>query len=142
MLLICREAGAIEHVIEPRAGVWHAWDGRFVVRVTGEVAGLRVRALGEDGWRQRARLPEPAGRADLPAAVGPSLPALWRGDRLVARGGARLDRPLPGRPAALEARYRPRQPLAGAPFAADRQPGASIGGDETFASGSGSLMLT
>ena len=141
-LLICREAGAIEHVIELRAGVWHEWDGRFVVRVTGEVAGLRVRALGEDLWRQRARLPEPAARADLPAAVGPSLPALWCDDRLVAVAEPGASGPCPAAPAALEARYRPRQPLAGAPFAADRQPGASIGGDETFASGSGSLMLT
>jgi tRNA(Ile)-lysidine synthase len=125
-LLICREPGAIREVIRPRAGEWHLWDRRFAVRVGGEVAGLRVAALGAAGWRQRARLSLPA---DLPAAVAPSLPALWQGDRLlaVAQPGAAL----PGRAqaAAIEARYRPPQPLAGAPFAAgtrsDPAPGCS-----------------
>ena len=115
-LLVCREAGTIDQVIEPRAGVWHAWDGRFVVRVTGEVRGLRVRALGEDGWRQLARLPEPAGRPDLPAAVGQSLPALWRGDRLLAVAKPGSIVLCPAEPVTIEARYRPPQPLAGAPF--------------------------
>jgi len=132
-LLVCREAGAIDHVIEPRAGVWRQWDGRFMVRVTGEVAGLRVSAVGEDGWRQRA---------DLPAVVGSSLPALWRGDRLLAVAEPGSTVPCAAEPAALAARYRPPQPLAGAPFAAGPQPDASPGGEETFASGRGSLMLT
>jgi tRNA(Ile)-lysidine synthase len=141
-LLVCREAGAIEHEIEPQAGVWRTWDRRFMVRVTGDAAGFRVRAVGEDGWRQRARPPQPAGRADLPAVVGPSLPALWQGDRLlvVAEPGSTV--PCATGPAAIEARYRPPQPLAGAPFAAGRPPDASSRAEETFASGRGSLMLT
>jgi hypothetical protein len=120
-LLVCRETGAIDHVIEPQAGVWHEWDGRFVVRVTGEVAGLQVRALGNDGWRQRARLPQPAVSPEVPAAVGPSLPALWRGDRLLAVAEPGAIAPWSSEPAMIEARYRPPQPLAGAPFAAGRQ---------------------
>jgi tRNA(Ile)-lysidine synthase len=141
-LLVCREAGAIDHVIEPQAGVWHEWDGRFVVRVTGEVAGMQVRALGNDGWRQRARLPQPAMSPEVPAAVGPSLPALWRGDRLLAVAEPGSIVCCSTGPATIEARYRPPQPLAGAPFAAGRQQDASLRGEETFASGRGSLMLT
>jgi tRNA(Ile)-lysidine synthase len=141
-LLVCREAGAIDHVVEPRVGVWHKWDGRFVVCVTGEVAGLRVRAVGDDGWRQRARLPEPAVSPDLPAAVGPSLPALWRGDRLLAVAAPGSIVPCAAEPASIEARYRPPQPLAGAPFAVGRQRDAPSSGEETFASDRGSLMLT
>jgi tRNA(Ile)-lysidine synthase len=141
-LLVCREAGAIDHEIEPRARVWHAWDGRFMVRVTGEVQGLRVRAVGEDGWRQLAPLPEPAGRPDLPAAVGQSLPGLWRGDRLLAVAKPGSTVLCAAEPASIEARYRPPQPLAGAPFASGPQQDASARGEETFASGNGSLMLT
>jgi hypothetical protein len=44
--------------------------------------------------------------------------------------------------ASIEARYRPPQPLAGAPFASGPQRDASTRGEETFASGNGSLMLT
>ncbi|MCC2664421.1 MAG: tilS [Geminicoccaceae bacterium] len=123
-LLICREPGAISEVIRPRAGEWHLWDRRFAVRVGGEVAGLRVAALGAAGWRQRARLPMPA---DLPAAVAACLPALWQGDRLlaVAQPGAAL--PDRAQAAAIEARYRPPQPLAGAPFAAGTGPDPAPG---------------
>jgi len=105
--------------------------------VSGRAAGLRVQALGEDGRRSAAL----RRAADLPAAVAPSLPALWRGERPLALA-------QPGSLAAcataavgLEARWRPLRPLAGAPFAAGTrlQPD---GAEEAFASRRGSLMLT
>jgi tRNA(Ile)-lysidine synthase len=128
-LLVCREAGAIEQVLAPEAGVWQSWDGRFAVRVTGELGGLSVRALGARGWRQRAgleaaapapALPVPAlPTPTLPAVVGPSLPAVWQGDRLLAVPALGLLAPDRIGRLAVAARYRPRHALAGAPFAAD-----------------------
>ncbi len=116
-LLICREAGAIEQVLEPEAGVWQSWDGRFAIRVNGEVAGLSVRALGAlDRWR-RAGL-EAAPAPALPAEVRPSLPALWQADRLLVVPALGLRAPDCGGRFEVLARYRPRHPLAGAPFAA------------------------
>ena len=117
-LLICREPGAIRQVLRPRTGVWHLWDRRFAVRVSSEVAGLRVAALGAAGWGRRGLHLE----ADLPATVAPSLPALWQHDQLlaVARPGAAIPGSAPR--AAIEARYRPPQPLAGAPFGAGTRP--------------------
>ncbi len=118
-LLVCREAGAIGEVLEPEAGAWQRWDGRFAIGVSGDVGGVSVRALGTPGWPQRAGLePAPALPAPvLPAVVGASLPAVWRGDRLLAV-------PTLGLMAAdqvgrfvVSARFRPRHPLAGAPFA-------------------------
>jgi len=127
-LLVCREAGAIEQVLAPEAGVWQSWDGRFAVRVTGDIGGLSVRALGARGWRQRARL-EPTTPAPpapilpapiLPAVVGPSLPAVWQADRLLAVPALGLLAPGQVGRFAVMARYHPRHALAGAPFAATR----------------------
>ena len=117
-LLVCREAGAITEVLEPRPGVWHSWDRRFAVRLTGEVAGLSVQALGAEGWRQRVGLVARAPAAALPAVVRPSLPAIWRGSRLLAAPGLGLIAPDCADRLAAEIRYLPAQPLAGAPFAA------------------------
>ncbi len=117
-LLVCREAGAITEVLEPRSGAWQSWDGRFAVRLTGAVAGLSVRALGAEGWRQRVGLTAPAPAAALPAVVRPSLPAVWRGDRLLAVPELGLIAPDDADRLVAETRYRPAQPLAGAPFAA------------------------
>ncbi len=116
-LLVCREPGAITQVLEPEAGVWQSWDGRFAIRLTGEVAGLTVGALGTRGWRQRAELAPAAPAAALPAAVRPSLPAVWRGERLVAVPALDLLAAADRGRLEVAARYRPRHPLAGAPFA-------------------------
>ncbi len=125
-LLVCREAAAITEVLEPRSGAWQSWDGRFAVRLTGEVAGLSVRALGAEGWRQRVGLVARAPAAALPAAVRPGLPAVWRGNRLLAVPGLGLIAPERAGRLVAEARFRPAQSLAGAPFAAG--PPAAAGG--------------
>jgi tRNA(Ile)-lysidine synthase len=122
-VLVCREAGAIAEVLAPEAGVWQSWDGRFAIRVSGALEGLSVRALGARGWRQRAELKSP-GRASalaapiLPAVVGPSLPAVWRGEELLAVPAVGLLAPDQVGQLAVAARYRPRHALAGAPFPA------------------------
>jgi tRNA(Ile)-lysidine synthase len=126
-LLVCREAGAIGHVLEPAAGVWQRWDGRFAIRATGELGGLSVRRLGEAGWRRRAGL-EPAVAvlpgARPPAVVEPSLPAVWRDDRLLAVPTLGLIAPDQIGRFIICARFRPRHPLAGAPFAVGAAPAA------------------
>jgi tRNA(Ile)-lysidine synthase len=121
-LLVCREAGAITDVLEPRSGAWQSWDGRFAVRLTGELAGLSVRALGAEGWRQRGTLAGPSAAVALPAVVRSSLPAVWRGDRLLAVPELDLIAPDYADRLVAETRYQPAQPLAGAPFAAGPPP--------------------
>ncbi len=117
-LLICREPGTIAQILVPEAGVWQRWDGRFAVRMTGEVAGLSVRALGTPGRGQRAQLAPAAPAPALPAAVRPSLPAVWQAERLLAVPGLGLLAPDRAGLFEVLARYRPRHPLAGASFAA------------------------
>ena len=137
-LLICREPGAIargDSALE--RGSWQLWDRRFAVRVGGEVADLRVRGA------RRRRLASARPRCPLRRAIcrrrcAPSLPALWRGDRLLAVPQLGAPSPATPRQAAIEARYRPPRPLAGAPFAAGtrriRHPDAAAPAEETFAS--------
>ncbi|WP_449441507.1 tRNA lysidine(34) synthetase TilS [Tropicibacter oceani] len=55
------------------------WDGRWQVSCP-DYNGLHLRALGPEGWRQAGE--KPAG--SVPHRVALSLPAIWRGDRLVA----------------------------------------------------------
>ena len=133
-LLVCREAGLIAEVLAPRAGLWQRWDRRFAVRLGGGAGGLQVRALGVEGWRQRSNLcGVRTGRA-LPAAVRASLPTLWRGAALLAAPQLGLMAPAVIGAITFEARYRPRQPLAGAPFAPAGSYDAAASGEETFAS--------
>jgi tRNA(Ile)-lysidine synthase len=126
-LLVCREAEAVEQVLAPAPGYGQSWDGRFAIDASGELDGLSVRALGATGWRQRAglqrttsALPAPC----LPPVVGPSLPAVWRDDRLVAVPSLGLIVPDCAGRFMISARFRPRHPLAGAPFAAGPAPDA------------------
>ncbi len=127
-LLVCREAGQIAHALEPEAGAWRLWDGRFAIGASGELGGLSVRAIGAAGGRQRAGL-EPASLVRpmpaVPWGVGPSLPGVWLGERLLAV--PTLGLMVPGEVGRFRiwARFRPCHPLAGAPFAGG--PSASDG---------------
>jgi tRNA(Ile)-lysidine synthase len=127
-LLICREAGAIADSLEPEAGSWRLWDGRFAIGASGDLGGLAVRALGAAGWQQRAGL-DPAVPArptlSVPAVVGPSLPGVWLGERLLAVPTLGLMVPGEVGRFRISARFRPCHPLAGAPFAGG--PSASDG---------------
>lgn len=136
-LLVCREAGAIRHVLAPQPGIWQPWDRRFAIRIGGPERDVQVRALGLAGWRQARALHAAARWRDLPAPVRPGLPALWRGATLLAVPHLQLVTPAADGGATCEARYRPRHPLAGAPFAHALSYDAATGSEEIFASGGG-----
>lgn len=82
-VLCMREAGRIDaHLTTPAENT--LWDRRF--RVTTPRDG-EVRALGEAGW-PLALAAWPGLRAlDMPYSARCALPALWRGDHLLALGG-------------------------------------------------------
>lgn len=80
-LLVVREAAAARPVrVEP--GQRLHWDGRFDIRLRRPRTGARGRGLslgplGSAGWTALAGLAAPAGRDRVPAAAGPSIPALF-----------------------------------------------------------------
>jgi len=74
---ICREPQAVAHTTaEPGA----VWDGRWVLGHSGQNDGCDIRALGQDGLKA---CPDWRG-LDAPRASLISLPAVWRGEKLVA----------------------------------------------------------
>ena len=117
--LICREDRNLPGPMAAVSGQRILWDGRFAIEFSGSAdpgAGLRLGPLGRGGWTEiAARNP---GAPTVPAAAGPSLPALFDGDgpirvpHLSYRAGA-------GRPGALEfasLRFAPPNTLAGTGF--------------------------
>ena len=106
--LVCREDRDLPGPMAAVPGQRIHWDGRFSIEFTGPAgSGLRLAPLGRDGWT------EVAARAaqTVPAAAGPSLPALFdengavRVPHLNYRAGV-------GRPAAVEfARLRFQPPI-------------------------------
>jgi tRNA(Ile)-lysidine synthase len=75
---VFREYAAVAGVDVP-AEPGHLWDGRWSITCE-DVAGMRVRALGDAGW---AALPAP--RPDTPRhAIARTLPAIFDGPDLVA----------------------------------------------------------
>ncbi|MCS6622307.1 tRNA lysidine(34) synthetase TilS [Roseibacterium beibuensis] len=76
-LHLFREYKAVEGVSVP-AGPGARWDTRWRICAQGD--GLTIRALGPDGWAQVAEKPGDA----PPFASARSLPALFRGEMLVA----------------------------------------------------------
>ena len=83
-VLICREVGRLTETRHVRPGDAVRWD-RFSIRIAGDnrlpVGGdLHVRRLGVEGWRQM----DETAFTTLPTAVRPSLPSLWRDDRLLS----------------------------------------------------------
>lgn len=77
-LHLFREYDAVRDLEQPASG--QLWDGRWRMHMAGQdPTGLTIRALGPDGWAQIAG--KPAGAS---FAAARSLPALWRGDALVA----------------------------------------------------------
>ncbi|MCU4654482.1 tRNA lysidine(34) synthetase TilS [Roseibacterium sp. SDUM158016] len=77
-LEIFREYAAVAGHEVP-TGPAQLWDGRWMVHGP-EIAGLTLRALGDDGWSQ---LPEGA-RATLRHAIARTMPAVFGGPDLVA----------------------------------------------------------
>ncbi|CAA7625660.1 tRNA lysidine(34) synthetase TilS [Magnetospirillum sp. UT-4] len=88
-VLVCREAARMAPPVALAPGQEAAWDGRFRLRLADHApAGLRLGALGSQGWRRlRAagfRGGGARGLAVLPAAVRPTLPAIHDGDAILA----------------------------------------------------------
>jgi tRNA(Ile)-lysidine synthase len=131
-LLICREPQAIEDEMPLAPGAPVRWDDRFRLELSGKAPALVVRALGQAGTRS---LGPGLGRA-LPSPVRPSLPSLWRGQRLVAVPHLDLISPALARHATMSVRFDPPSSLAGAPFHVE-----GLGNHETFASARRELML-
>ncbi len=137
-VLVCREAAKAVEELPVSPGARLHWDGRFVVafgrtkdsqaasvhmaRTRGADGGeLLLRRLGADGWRQIAAaapaLRDNPSPVPIPAAVRPTLPALWREGRVLAAPhfGYRTQDGLPG-PAITRLDYAPAQALATARF--------------------------
>ncbi|MGH6900805.1 MAG: tRNA lysidine(34) synthetase TilS, partial [Geminicoccaceae bacterium] len=115
-LLICREPRAIHEVTPLVAGTPVLWDGRFRLELAGDVPALVVRALARTGLKGGS----PATGRALPAPVRPGLPAVWRGEELLAVPHLGLIQPWLARRAGIAARFDPASPVAGAPFHPDR----------------------
>ncbi len=106
-LLVVREAARIE-VVEMKPGGKIFWDGRFRLRLASRPAGAyRVAAMGAAGWRA-LRQAEPGFHSPFPAAARAALPALWRGERLLAVPGLGYAAPESPR---LHAVFAPQTPL-------------------------------
>ena len=84
-LLICREVSAVKDTVSARREL--IWDRRFRLRSTSpqaRLAGLTVRRVGTDGWRQILMARPSLRRNHLPSAVRLTLPAFWLLDDVVA----------------------------------------------------------
>lgn len=114
-LLICREARAATETCALDGML--RWDGRFRID-SAAPAGLRVRRLGQAGWRAaRARQGDLDG-AHVPPAVRPSLPAFWDLDDVAYIPHLKYVRPGLERPenAIREVIFAPVRPLTDAEF--------------------------
>lgn len=114
-IMVCREpAAAVEATpIGPGEAVW--WDQRFQVRWTGRKGSggrgaVVVRKLGAEGWSALIRQRPDLRQHPMPSAARPSLPALWRGESLLAV--PHLDVTFARDHMTVAAVFAPRAPLA------------------------------
>ncbi len=125
-MLVAREAQVIRERLVVRVPGEAIWDGRFRLSFRSASSGRRadvvVAALGRAGWSKLAeRRPEFRG-VSIPDRVRHGLPALWSNGRLVGvphlgyRVGYRARVGAGTLEIRCEARFWPRQPLAGAEF--------------------------
>lgn len=88
-LLICREAAVAIETAPIGPGETVRWDERFAVRLSKPrgprpSGPLAVRRLGTEGWAALTKRRPELREHPIPPAVRPSLPALWRGESLLA----------------------------------------------------------
>lgn len=101
-LILCREAGDIRDQPDATPGWSGHWDNRFALRVSAGIApgGLSIRPLGAEGQRQAARTYGLSlKRHTVPEAARAALPALWRGEQVLAQPHLSLGDGLAARPA-------------------------------------------
>jgi len=85
VVYVCREAAHVGPPVRLGAGTTGLWDGRFAVSVTkscGEP--IRLDALTERGWTQIVAVQPRLRQTPLPHPVRIVMPAIWRGDEVVA----------------------------------------------------------
>jgi tRNA(Ile)-lysidine synthase len=80
-LLICRESAAIDERVAARGEVF--WDSRFRMTFPADTSGT-VGRLGRDGWLTISAQVPALKATQIPAAVRPSLPAVWRNRQIVS----------------------------------------------------------
>ena len=61
-----------------------SWDNRFEICAKGDIAGLKICALGEEGWRQLKASAFCTEEMQVPRVAALTLPALFRGSDLQA----------------------------------------------------------
>ncbi|MEE2980507.1 MAG: tRNA lysidine(34) synthetase TilS [Pseudomonadota bacterium] len=84
-LLVCREPGRVFDTVALQAGDSVAWDWRFRICLgAGASGGYSIRRLGFKGRTAVAESPGDRGDCPVPAAVQPSLPAIFDLDGVVA----------------------------------------------------------
>jgi tRNA(Ile)-lysidine synthase len=117
-ILICREAGAIHGSATLHPGRAVLWDGRFLALLSGDGAGIELRALGEAGLRE-LRAASPTGPVRrLPPPVRAALPCFWIGERPVGAPHLGLAIPEVAAGISINLRFCPAHPLAGPRFGA------------------------
>jgi len=72
----CEEATSLEETT--------SWDNRFEISAKGDIAGLEIRALGEDGWRQLKASMFDVEQMTVPRLAALVLPAVFKGTDLRA----------------------------------------------------------
>lgn len=80
-LLVCREPSAIRDGVDAHGSVY--WDGRYRLRTLGESDGAVIGKLGDVRLASLDLDVKREPVANIPAAVRPSLPAIWRDDTLL-----------------------------------------------------------
>lgn len=110
-VLVCREMAAIGAAMQPASGAVF-WDNRFRMNFA-EGGSAAVMALGRDGWRDIASVAPDLKQSHVPAAVRPTLPAIWENGRVLAVPHLGFIRPRAGSAVALpdKMRFAPLRPL-------------------------------
>lgn len=116
-VIVAREPDAATERIDIAPGRTILWDRRFRVTLAPEAEGeLSIAKLGEDGWCLATETRGDLVRLGLVPPARQSLPALWRGRRLVGVPGF-LGRPTGGEgDRSAIARFTPPVPAGGPPF--------------------------
>jgi len=116
-VLLCREPGAVTDDMALQGAGDVIWDRRF--RIRADSGGYRVRRLGQDGRSDVTRAHRRHRVQLVPAAVLPSLPAIFDLDEVVAVPHLNFVRGSGGEPAlkGLTVEFRPAHSLSPAGFA-------------------------
>ncbi len=129
-ILVLRESAAAGSALPVADPGVYVWDGRFAVVIagSGDPARHALRALGPDGWSALAKADKALRDLPIPAAVRPTLPALWdlEGVKEVPHLLYRRRGGDPDSVRAVSVAFRPVHGLAGAGFGVLPPPRAKL----------------